>query len=568
MQTKLENFIDSIGLSALKIYQYVFKSLDKKGAKITLRCLGWALLLTISIYIGTQASLAQQTSSDQFISTFIFRDIFRGVPMISVDHTNIIKLPLLWLQGYFGYTSLGYVALNIFFIFSSIALWIFLSGKIFGKEFVTLSLFIFSAVLFGSTTFAINITMTTIRHIEFPLGLLFALEMSKLVVPKRNNYLYRASWVASILALLILNDKYFLYTLVPASLMAIVIFSIKNHVNTRQALYSSAAVLFGAILGLILPRILELTGCITIVAGYASPSIIIGFDQIFNSVTLAISQTIGLFGGLFFGQPLKLRTLSMFIYFITPIAAVSGIIYTQKYYAKNTQKYFTHLFLISWTLFAYASYIFSGMINASNSRYLTLIVYVGVTYCAWLVFAVSSRHNKYYWLIPAICLLSLATITLSYPRVSSIYTSSINESSKKVDYAKKMIEALNNNNVEQLVAPFGYFSIKFLDHKPLNLIAINECATVNPWSNNSSWIYDGHYHRSAYIYDKGQYELVQNQFCTEAGIVQSYGEPDEIVSVPSIINDGEQAKLYIYNYDIRSEFNISKISPLMAKPKR
>jgi len=92
----------------------------------------------------------------------------------------------------------------------------------FGKEIRTLSTFVFAAILFGSPSFAINITMTTLRHIEYPLGLLFVLMLSSLLISDRKNYLYKAVGAATLLALLILNDRYFLYTIVPASLLAVV----------------------------------------------------------------------------------------------------------------------------------------------------------------------------------------------------------------------------------------------------------------------------------------------------------------------------------------------------------
>ena len=105
--------------------------LNTIGLGAPLQVTGWLLLLSVTIYIGIQASIAQQVVSDQFISTYIFRDIFNGAPMISTDHTNIIKLLPLWIQGNFGYSLTTYIALNVAFIFGSLLLWLYLIGKIF-----------------------------------------------------------------------------------------------------------------------------------------------------------------------------------------------------------------------------------------------------------------------------------------------------------------------------------------------------------------------------------------------------------------------------------------------------
>lgn len=551
LQKLIEEKIEVIGALFVRLFRAVVLIMGTKKFNIALQWLGWIVLLSVSIYIGTEASLFQRTTSDQFLSTFIFGDILNGAPMISSDHTNIIKLPLLWLQDNLSYSLPSYIALNVFFIFSSIALWVYLTGRAFGKDVRTLSTFVFAAVLFGSTIFAINITMTTLRHIEYPLGLIFVLMISNLLISKRKYVLYKTIGAAILLALLILNDKYFLYTLAPATLFGVLIFAIKARVSHRKIAYSLAAILAGIILGILLPRIINATGIISIIPGYVQLSHIVGFEQLSNLLWLCINQTIDLFGGLFFGQEVRLRNLSMLVFFMIPVIGMLGVGTVTKHYGSNKTSiaYFFHIILISWLALAYASYILSGTANVSNIRYLTILVYIGVTYFSWFAVRLLKNHR---FLIVALCLFMVLLIPLSYPRTHSTYKTLIDGSSIQTGAAKKIVSVLDENNIHQLIAPTGYSSLGFYSTQRLNNIVTRDCTVAVPWANNAAWIYQGNYSRSAYLFEEAEYAVTTNNFCPEPKIVQSYGKPEKIIDVPSIYTTRRPAKLYIYNYDIRS----------------
>jgi hypothetical protein len=557
---KFDLFVDLLSNSWNKIIN-LFNNLK---ISIVLEVIGWLVLLSVSIYIGIQASVTQQVVSDQFISTYIFSDALKGVPMVSTDHTNIIKIIPLWIQGNFGYSLASYVGLNIAFILGSISLWVYLIGRIFGSKVRTIALFTFSAVLFASTSFAINITMTTLRHIEYPLGLLFVLLLAGLLLNKPKRFLARGVLIASLLAILILNDKYFLYTLVPAVIIGVIFFSL-NQIKKRYAVFTIVVVLIGASIGLLLPSLLNHTGLISILPGYVRINSVVDFDALFNSVLLTIKQTLNLFGGLIFGQQAKVRNATIFLLLFIPIISAIAIRKMSKVYtfAKTPIAYFIHITLTAWILMAYAVYILSGSTTEGNDRYLTLIVFIGITYFSWFVWRLSNSKNNRTWLVFAVCLVMLISIPLSYPRVHSAYRDAKIFSSSQAQAAKETATILESNNIKLLAAPFGYYSLKFFapTNNNLTIVGVDHCNLPNVWSNNGDWIYNNKYTRSAYIFEEKQYAPTQENFCSEADLIQLFGQPDSILRTPSMYAAGKQTKIYVYNYDIRSHFDTSGITP-------
>jgi len=545
----------------ISIWDKITLILSAIGQGTTLQVIGWLLLAAVSVYIGVQASIAQQVVSDQFISTFIFRDVLNGAPMISTDHTNIIKLLPLWIQGNFGYSLATYIALNVAFIFGSLVLWLYLIGKIFGSKVRTIATFTFAAVLFASTSFAINITMTTLRHIEYPLGLLFIMLLAGLLLNRIKLNAAKLILIAALLAVLILNDKYFLYTLVPASVIAIVIFSL-NQDKKRRTFYTLATVLVGTFIGLVLPKLLDRTGLISIVTGYVQMNTIVSFEALQSALWLTAKKSLDLFGGLIFGQQLRLRNASIFILFFIPIVSAAGIFIMSKVYAtaKKSTEYFVHIALTAWLVLAYSVYILSGSTNDGNDRYLTLIVFIGITYFSWVVWLIAKTDKKRSWVIATVCLIMLISIPLSYPRVHPAYKGAKEFSLAQTQAAKDTAEALEKNGVKLLAAPFGYYALKFYSpNDELTVVGVDDCYLPNSWTNNSSWIFDKEYNKSAYIYEDQQYAPTQQKFCSESDLVKIFGQPESILNTPSIYALGKKTRIYIYNYDIRTKFDTSNI---------
>ena len=553
---KIENLLIYLWKQATTVF-------GKISGSLLLQVLGWGLLLLVSVYIGLQASIAQQVVSDQFISTYIFRDILNGAPMISTDHTNIIKLLPLWIQGNFGYSLTSYMTLNIAFIFGSIVLWLYLIGRIFGSKVRTIATFAFAAILFASTSFAINMTMTTLRHIEYPLGLLFIMLLSGLLLSKARIQLTKLMLIAVLLAVLVLNDRYFLYTLVPASMVAVFIFSL-GQVKKKQAVYTFAAIIIGTGIGLLLPKILNQTGLISIVSGYVQMNTIVSFEALHDALLLTVKKTLDLFGGLIFGQQLRLKNATIFFLFLVPVIALIGIFRMSKAYSvtKRPASYFVHIALTAWLVLAYAVYILSGSTNDGNDRYLTLVIFIGITYFSWIIWAIGEAGKKQLWIVTAACLLMFISIPLSYPRVQPAYKAAKEFSLTQTQAAKDTALALKNNNVKLLAAPFGYYALKFYSpNDDLTVIGVDNCSLPNSWTNNSSWIYDKNYTRSAYIYEDQQYAPTQPKFCSESELIRIYGEPENIINTPSMYALGKKTKIYIYNYDLRTKFDTSKLGP-------
>lgn len=517
----------------------------------------WLILFAASVYSGIHASNVQLTTSDQFITTYIFGSIDQGRPMISSDHTNLLKFPLLWLQEKLPYGYVSYVGLNILFVFSALGLWSILLGKILNRSVIPISLLVFSAILINSPTFALSVTMTTLRHIEYPLALLYLMGVYEFFKP-RKKHLKLAAGMTLYLSLLLLNDKFFVYTLVPAALLSIVwlYHTGKHSYDVRAVAYAIASVVTGTALGLVLPKLLTATGLITIVSGYADVRYLISFGDILNSTLLSIQQTLELFGGSIFGQEIRKLNISLFMGLIIFLIAATGFIRanTRLKLRRIDRQNFLHVALIIFTLFMYLAYILPDFAKPYNARYLTAIVFIGATYFAYAVWIYSKQYKSLPYIMAVFL---IATVLLSLPRVNPLYRTATENSMPSVLQAKNIANALHERDVRLVVTPGGHSDISFHSGGSVESIQLlNTCSTPSAWANNSAWIYEGQHSKTAFLVDTTLPDPTAKA-CPPDTIFQIYGLPGEIVPIATS-KEGAKA-IYIYNYDIRTKLNLSNI---------
>ena len=508
------------------------------------------ILVASVIFTTTLTTKLQMTNGDQFISGAIFGNMANGTPMISASHTNLLKLPLLVLEGVLPQNFTLYVFINSLIIIVAVLLWAILIGRVLGRKIIPLTLLCFAALLMSSPTLSVNLSMLTIRHIEYPLSLIYILLIMKFIRIQKYHLIF-ASLLALYLAALLINDNFFLYTLVPTSLIG-TLFYIHHKGKGREVTYSIVATLGGVVLSLVITKLINLWGVISMVSGYANAHEFISFHDLGQAISLTISQTLDLFGAFLFGSEIRKQDIIILLGMVILGITVYGMVASIKNKHQNNYTPLTKAYLPLFTLFIYLAYILPGFANPNNVRYITGIVFIGTTYFS-LGIIYLSRKNQFYYSFAFFFLILLTVIAI--PRAVHAYQDTAVGINRDIARTKLTSQILKSNDVSTVVTGGGHFSLWFYSDKKINIVQLeNSCNTPSPWANNSSWLAPAPKSRSAFLVDLS-YPEHANRVCGIDRVSKIYGTPEKIVPVPKPGETSNQVTtfLLLYNYDIRTK---------------
>lgn len=525
----------------------------QKNAYTYLLIFSMLYLFVTAVYAGYSATVYQLNNGDQYVSAAIYGDISDGDPMVASGHTNILKAPILWVQGNLPQTQQLYIITNIALLLISIVVWGGLIGKILGKKLLPVLFIAFGTILVSSPTLAIDLSMVTIRHIEYPLALIFILGLRFLFNQRVNSkrVIAYALGLSFLLSIIVLNDKFFLYTLVPASLIASIIYGLYQKDRTKL-IRVILVIISGTALSLIALKILPLIGFITISSGYAEAISVIRLDNLLDSITTTLTNILNLFGALIFGQEIRKANISLFLGFIIFSGVVAGYYFALKSkHKKETQ--FVHLFFLLFTLTIIAAYILPGFANSSSTRYLTGIVFIGITYFAYAVVRLSQYKAVLY---PLVCIGLIATAALSIPRVTSVYHNNLVQVDRDNQRTLLTAKLLKENDTKIVVTSGGHYSLWFFANAQLTLVQLEKnCDTPSPWANNASWLVSKNEQKSAFLVDQTYGELA-GRSCSKESVQKIYGPASKIKEIAKPGEKDTEATSYLlfYNHDIRKNF--------------
>lgn len=545
LQTNIEKFFINI----FNILQKLHGRVDARfGFKTTL-IISLAIFLLSALFTTYESTSSQRTNGDQFISGAIFGNIAQGIPMVSSVHTNLLKMPFLLIEGISPQNINLYVLINTILISVAVIAWAILISVMLGKKYAPLIIMCFAALLISSPNLSINLSMITIRHIEYPLALLYLLLIVKFLNYKKRHLLI-ALLLSIYLSILIVNDGYFLYTLAPSALLATLLYKKKNRSDLRQLIYALSSICLGVLLSFVFIKVLNMTGLISLSTGYASTHQFIAFNDIGKSISLTISQTLDLFGSLFFGQDIRKSNIFLLLGFLMVITISLGIYRTIRTYKNPSHP--IHIYLLLLMSFVYLSYIIPGFVNVNNARYLTLIVFIGTVYFADIIIYWTKKHPSIYN-ITIILLIILACIAI--PKNLSFYQQINSGIDRDVARTELTSQLLKENNVPIVVTSGGHFSLWFYSKKELTIVQLeSECNTPSQWANNSYWLKPTlGAQKSAFLVDRSYPEKASSN-CDINTVEGIYGKPEKVVSVPKPGESKENITTYllIYDYDIRS----------------
>lgn len=531
---------------ALACYRY----LEQPRSRTIIYALQWLGLFVTCIWVVVHISYYMSYVGDEFVTTYIFKNFHLHYIHAAATHTNILKFPVAWLVANTHFTYPVYVLLNFLFVFGSFAFWIYLAGRLFNRKIQGLLAVLFMTFSFCSPILMLNLTEVMIRNIEYPLALWFIVLCVRFIHGSFSRK--RLVLPAILLALLVVHDYFFLYTLAPAMLITTLIYARQTHRFTGAMRQVIGATLLGVFAGILLGKFIAVSGFMTLIHGYAEPSHVINLEALPAALLLTLKQILQLFGASIFGLNVRLGFAGVFALF----GVFCYLLYTvRKIHISADKKletglYLIHLNLLLFATFIILSYTLSGLASIDNIRYLTGLVYIGITYLGWGIYMLGKDFRGIDLLVSG---LFVCIMVLSIPQVRNIYIANANYTSLMQSKIQQIVSAASKEHVDILMAPNGYAPVRFYSNGSIHyIVEIISCNAASTSTNNTAWLKDGHAKRVGIIVD---YHNPPNTIppCSPQDMVKTYGKPDSSIAIPSLFRDKGQATMYVYDSDIRGK---------------
>ncbi len=522
----------------LSVAQRVYRFLIAN--KYLIGIVGSVFLLILSAgYSVLQASASQLSVGDQYNLTYMVKDWHLGdtLNMLS-QRTNLLKLPLLWLQGQLPYGIVSHNVINLALVITSLVGWSFMSYRLLKRKaaFIASNL-IFSGLMLSSVNFAISVTMPAIRNIEYLLVFEFILLLARLL--QEINW-FKWTLAFLIIGLLVASDYLYLYTLSVAAVVGILYNYYLNKLPKRRTILLIGCIGGGSLSGLVLIQLLNLTGVFNLIG---VPRTFISYTDFWPQTQNSLQHILVLFGGDFFGKP---TTASSIAYIIG--AAFAGLaifsIFKMRYkgYVYITTSIFALLVLLAYLLSSQAVSSFA------NIRYISVIPFVGTL-------AVLANIRKNSILLYISCVVFIAGIAM-IPTNRADYRSRKQLSNNFVSLDNKVIEYMTSNHIHVGLGTYAYSAPTwFYTHKKVDVFTIKPCNGRDLPLSNSRWYKPSENNLyTALIIDRA-YSASDTwetwAGCSNQVLERIYGNPalKKVVGV----RDGSDVEVWIYHYDIRSK---------------
>lgn len=189
------------------------------------------LLLTVTVYSSYNASNIYSTNSDAIVASYLFGHGFTLHQVtLPLEHSNILKIPLFYIQGHLPYHFTSFMLVNIGLVLLTIGAWAFLLIRLFGRKYEIPILLLLTSLMFTSLSFNLNIVYTTVRNIEYPIALWFIFIIDRLLKELKNSrrQLVLAVIGSLLFGLVLAGDSLFYYAILLPILLVIIWYWIQS----------------------------------------------------------------------------------------------------------------------------------------------------------------------------------------------------------------------------------------------------------------------------------------------------------------------------------------------------
>ncbi len=543
----------------------------------TLTYLSLAFLTLVTFYAGWHANLVYSNVQDATVYPYLFKSPHLHDILLPGQHANILKFPLFWLQSIFPYTFTTFSLVNFVLLFSLVFGWCFLLAYIFGKRHLPLIFILMAAVLLGSTSLSLNLIETTIRNIEYPIGLGFVIVVSRLLGKRSLGHLQLlfSIIVAALFTLSLAGDNFMLYGFIAPLLVVIGVDWLRAPERFSRHSAAILSIIVGVtLLGFVIRRFVSLVG---IAYYYIDPSLqarIIPVDSFGPSLAHASSQILDLFGANIFNQPLGIGNSLYFANFVLLILAIVGIVsiilWSFRSHPRTTinTRLETNRFVLAVTATSFfttlLAYVFSGLaltklsngtfVDAANIRYITLLPFLLIVGALFILTRYHTVRRPLTFIVAS--LLSL-TILMS---VSSIKNSRLywdNFASDTQSKIQSIISIVEANHVYQIISGDSLGApIRFWSHDKIKFASLIGCKQYIFRGSRLSWRQPSPIPiNTALVIDRVGFDRPYLGSCSDTQLQAIFGTPAKVEIPKQYASVPNSVEIWIYHYDIRQKLS-------------
>ena len=523
-----------------------------------------AVMVAAALFAGYYSAKYLVINADATISVYLFKDGKAwGDVFLANWHTNILKIPLLFIQAHLPFTMLTFTLVNVGLLFATIAGWASVAAWTFGRKvFVPLAL-VLALVLSASVSLPNELAFTTIRNIEYPLFFGLVVAFWRLVSRLQKGQPFREIRWASLLflglmVLLQISDPLFSYASAPALLVVIGIKAFGRAYSKRALAYGIGYAVLPYLIAKVTLLALVRVHAFQYYAGDLVPTVY-SFTQLPQQAWEGVYDLIRLFNADIFGMPLHAGYLNRYLLLGLFLACAWGYIRAWKkikQYIATVPEFAT--LLIS-TGIIFLLYIATTGFQ-EQLRYLVIVLFVMTTSLVVTCHegnAYASLARGKYGRLFVVGLLALIGIMagLAYHQYKSINFFDYQQNRNNL---QAIDHYLDENHINTVVAGHSYVSTTdFWDGGRLHFAPVLYCNQNLPFLTRESWyqIRPDTSNNVAMIVDKTGRDSGSWQ-CTTDSLFSYYGLPLASTTLPGV--DNKPVTIYIYPKTILKKIKISR----------
>jgi hypothetical protein len=523
------------------------------------------LLLSSALYGAEKGSNFYATGSDALVYTYLIGDGLHSHTIALPDqHTNLLKLPIFYLQSLFPYHYTSYMIMSILLMLIAIAAWSYLVIKLFGNKYRVIILTLLAAVLFTSVVLNLSIVETTVRNIEFPIALWFIFIIHKILKGEKQTpkELTVTIIACALYGLMLAGDNYFEYAISLPLVLVILWYWLQSRIFTRQMRNAILLVVVMGLLSVIFREVLSKTGMI--ITYKSGPALtIVTLHNLAPSITTALTQLLDMQGANIFGATIGLKTLSLFMDFGILAVGTAGLLIILARANRDFRKAVklsqrnTFIFVsVAVSFFVtFLVYIFSGQVvnTLSNGQVVSLGQYRYIAFLPFLVligfiWVLKTYYDRHKLVLGLVVVSAIIVLLFSYAPIKSSYTAAVAATQPNRSMINSIVADLRQDNVKEVLTGYWYSSpIRFWSNNTIGSTPIISCNSPFFYNVREDWYRPQGDKITALVIDRPD-PIYWN--CTNNSITSIYGTPSKI-QVISGTTPGSNAYIWVYNYDIR-----------------
>lgn len=476
-----------------------------------------------------------------------------GDILIADWHTNIIKLPITFIQAHVPFTMSSFIAVNAILLFGMMLGWACAVAIAFGRKFLLPMSLLLSFILAGSQVLPTETAFTTIRNIEYPIYFLLLLLFWHLFSAIQHNKSLRdvkglALTFIAAMALLQASDPFFTYATIPPVLFLLALHWKRGGLSKQNFIQAAGLLLAPFIAAKILILCLFQFGMFHYYGETMSPEFY-EFVKLPGQFWSGIHDVVRLFNADFFGNTLDLRYIDRFIMAIPCVVAFYAYVMEWRKIKKLSEDNLPYASLLLATGFLFVLYVSFSAFEQQIRFLVLLLLTMCVSMVMWIyskppvvktaIAYVSSSRRLFYLCLAII----ISTLALSYNayRLGNFYG---------LFRQQNNLSAIDNyiaaNGVNTIVTGHSYGStLSFWTNGTLRYVPVLYCNQNLPFLTRQSWYKSTDQTSSnvALVVDKNGRDA-NSWYCSNERIQEYYGKPYAKKTLPGI--DDKPVDVYIY----------------------